>query len=201
MNLAQFNLNELDFNDVGSWPLPIKMVAIVLIAAAVLAGGYFMDTQAQMETLAAAETKEGELKETFTQKQHRAINLDLYKAQMVEMEKSFGAMLRQLPGKAEVAELLVDISQTGLANGLEFQLFKPRDEEKKDYYAELPISIRVAGSYHEFGKFVSDVAALPRIVTMQDISIRASTGAKEGNELIMEATAKTYRYLDETESK
>lgn len=201
MNLAQFNLNELDFNDIGSWPLPIKMVTIVLIAAAVLAGGYFMDTQTQMETLASAETKEGELKDTFTQKQHRAINLDLYKAQMTEMEKSFGAMLRQLPGKAEVAELLVDISQTGLANGLEFQLFKPRDEEKKDYYAELPISIRVAGSYHEFGKFVSDVAALPRIVTMQDISIRASSGAKEGNELIMEATAKTYRYLDETESK
>lgn len=201
MNLSELNLNELDFNDLGSWPLPVKIITIVLVAVSVLTAGYFMDTQTQMETLAASESKETELKETFTQKQHRAINLELYKTQMAEMEKSFGAMLRQLPGKAEVAELLVDISQTGLANGLEFQLFKPKDEEKKDYYAEVPISIRVAGSYHEFGKFVSDVAALPRIVTMQDIYIRTSASAKEGSELIMEATAKTYRYLDENESK
>jgi len=198
MNL-NLDLNTINWNDSGSWPMPLKVVAIAAAFMALLAGGYYFDTQAQLDELAAIEAKEQELKDDFVRKQNKAVNLPLYKQQMEEMEKSFGAMLRQLPSRTQVAELLADVSQTGLANGLEFQLFKPKDEVPAEFYAELPIQIRVTGGYHEFGEFVSDVAALPRIVTVQDIAIRPA--GDKGSELVMEAVAKTYRYLDESESK
>lgn len=197
MDLSQLNLNELDASDPGSWPLPIKIGAVVLVSVAVLVAGYFLDTESQLLELDALEQQETVLKDDFKVKQNKAVNLALYKEQMSEMERSFGTMLRQLPSKTEVAELLVDVSQTGLATGLEFQLFKPQGEVKAEFYAELPIQIRVVGNFHEFGKFVSDVAALPRIVTMQEIAIKPA--ATNGNELVMDAVAKTYRYLDDGE--
>ncbi len=205
-SLKELKLNELDFNDVGSWPLPVKIGAIALVGLALLFAGYWFDTKQQLADLDVAKTREVELKTDFETKAHKAINLDLYKQQMAEMERSFGAMLRQLPSQTEVAELLADISQTGLANGLEFDLFKPKDEIPAEFYAELPIQVKVTGVYHEFGAFVSAVAALPRIVTLHDISISPAQ-AKEikgsdlksdkGVVLVMEATAKTYRYIEE----
>jgi type IV pilus assembly protein PilO len=161
-----------------------------------LFAGYWFDTRDQLAELDRHERKEKQLKDTFKAKVNKAANLEAYKQQMVEMEQSFGAMLKQLPSRTEVAELLVDISQTGLASGLEFELFKPQGEVPLEFYAELPIQLRVIGEYHEFGNFVSGVAALPRIVTLHDFSISPQ---KEGGKLVMEAKAKTYRYLDEDE--
>lgn len=201
MNLKGIDLEQLktlDFNDVGSWPQAAKVIGIALLSLAVLFLGYWFDTREQLDLLAQAEQKEVELKETFKAKQVKAINLDAYKQQMADMERSFGAMLRQLPSKTEVAELLVDISQAGVANGLEFELFKPLAEIPAEFYSELPIDIKVTGHYHDFGKFVSDVAALPRIVTLHDITIAAGKGGdKGGSELVMSAQAKTYRYMEE----
>lgn len=200
MNLKSIDLEQLktlDFNDVGSWPVAAKVIAMVLLSVAVLFAGYWFDTQQQLDVLAQAEKKEVELKETFKAKQIKAINLEAYKQQMADMERSFGAMLRQLPSKTEVAELLVDISQAGLANGLEFELFKPLGEVPAEFYAELPIDVKVTGRYHDFGKFVSDVAALPRIVTLHDISITVGKESGKGAALSMSAKAKTYRYMEE----
>ena len=194
-------LRSLDFNDPGGWPLPIKAVAIVLLSFAILGGGYWFDTRDQLVQLDNAQKKEIKLKSTYEAKMSKAVNLDAYKAQMEEMKRSFGAMLRQLPGKTEIADLLVDISQAGIANGLEFELFKPETEVPAEFYAELPIKIRVTGTYHQFGKFVSDVAALPRIVTLHDISIKPIKSKDGKDELAMDATAKTYRYLEEGETK
>lgn len=195
MNLKNLDFEQfkgLDPNDPGSWPFVVKTAAIIAICIAVLGAGYWLDTQHQLAELDKAKEKEEELKDTFKIKQLKAVNLDAYKQQMAEMERSFGAMLRQLPSKTEVAELLVDISQAGLGNGLEFELFKPLAEKPAEFYAELPIDVKVTGVYHDFGSFVSDVAALPRIVTLHDISIT-------GNDriLMMSATAKTYRYLED----
>lgn len=202
MDLKSLDLNNLNFNDVGGWPMSVKVIAIVLACLVVLGGGYYMDTQVQLEELDGARAKEQELKDDFAKKQNKAVNLPLYREQMDEMGKSFGAMLRQLPSKTQVAELLADVSQTGLANGLEFQLFKPREEAPSEFYVELPIQIRVTGDYHEFGEFISDVAALPRIVTIQEISIRPNDKVVgKGTPLTMEAVAKTFRYLDESEIK
>ncbi len=195
MNLKNFDFEQfkgLDPNDPGSWPLAVKTVAIIAVCLAVLGAGYWFDTQHQLTELEKAKTKESELKDTFKAKQLKAVNLDAYKQQMAEMERSFGAMLRQLPSKTEVAELLVDISQAGLGNGLEFELFKPLAEKPAEFYAELPIDVKVTGVYHDFGNFVSDVAALPRIVTLHDISI-----ASKDDTLTMSTTAKTYRYLED----
>ena len=194
MNLSE--LNELDFNNVGNWPPLFKGVVIAFVCAAVVFGVYWFDTQDQNETLHRLQTKESDLKNQVTAKAARAANLEAYKKQLEEMRQSFGEMRRQLPSKTEVAALLVDISQTGLASGLEFELFQPQPEIAKDFYAELPIKIKVKGTYHEFGNFISGVAALPRIVTLHDIDI-----APEGksDKLIMNATAKTYRYLDDAE--
>ena len=150
----------------------------------------------QSAKLQRAEKEEVTLKQEFESKQAKAVNLDAYKQQLKDIEESFGAMLRQLPSKTEVEGLLVDISQTGLASGIEFQLFKPEGEKYIDFYAELPIKMKMTGTYHEFGNFVSGVAALPRIVTLHDISI---TKDQKSDRLTMEVTAKTYRYLDETE--
>lgn len=196
MNFAELKqqLQNLDPKDIGNWPIAIKGGAIAILCAVVLAAGFWFDTRNQMEELKQAQKKEEILKADFEQKQHKAANLEIYKQQMEEMKRSFGTMLRQLPSKTEIAELLVDISQTGLTNGLEFELFKPEDETPADFYAVLPIKIKVSGDYHEFGKFVSDVAVLPRIVTLHDINI---TPAKDNKDLVMEVTAKTYRYLEE----
>lgn len=194
MNLAE--LNNLDINNVGGWPTPVRMAAFGLIFVAVLAMGYFLDIQDQRMALQKSESQEAELRTTFETKAKKAANLAAYEQQLAEMKESFGAMLRQLPNKTEVADLLVDISQSGLASGLEFELFKPQSENPREFYAELPISIRVKGTYHEFGQFVSGVAALPRIVTVHDINIAPQ---KDSSELTMELLAKTYRYLDESE--
>jgi type IV pilus assembly protein PilO len=216
IDLAQ--LRNIDFNDVGRWPMSMRAVAVAVISIAVLGAGMWLDTRRQLDTLESIEQKEKTLKTEFLDKQAKAANLDAYKTQMEEMKRSFGAMLRQLPSKTEVAELLVDISQTGLQSGLEFELFKPENERPADFYAELPIKIKVAGKYHEFGQFVSDIAALPRIVTLQNFSIGPMSHEKgdkrnqdnkknqdkksEGTDqdmLIMEVTAKTFRYLEEEE--
>ena len=193
MNLS--DLNELDINNIANWPMPARAFVIALAFVGVLGLGYWLDIKDQRASLEQGEAKEQELRQTFENKAKKAANLEAYEQQLAEMKESFGAMLRQLPNKTEVAELLVDISQTGLASGLEFELFKPQTEVPREFYAELPISIRVKGDYHEFGSFVSGVAALPRIVTVHDINIEP---AKDGK-LTMDILAKTYRYMDEQE--
>ena len=190
-------LNDLDFSNIGSWPLLVKGIIIAVVAIGVLALGYFVDIQTQQESLERITNEEKRFKDDFEVKQAKAANLDAYKAQMVEMEDSFGAMIRQLPSKTEVEDLLVDISQTGLASGIEFQLFKPLAEKHIEFYAELPITLKMTGTYHQFGEFVSGIAALPRIVTLENISILSAKGKKDT--LTMDVTAKTYRYLDENE--
>lgn len=198
MNIEE--LNELDFSNIGIWPVPVKIALILIVCALVVAGGYYLDTEAQLNRLSAIEKKETELRSTFEVKQAKAANLDAYRKQLEEMRQSFGAMLRQLPNKTEVADLLVDVSQTGLASGLEFELFKPEAEVPREFYAELPIEIKVTGQYHEFGEFISGLAALPRIVTIHDIKIQERKQKNSESKLLaLEATAKTYRYLDEEE--
>jgi len=199
MNLP--DLNNLDFNNVGSWPLPIKGLAIALISGAVLFAGYWFDTQEQMAQLERTQGEETKLRQEFEAKQATAANLEAYKQQMKEMERTFGALLLKLPSKTEVADLLVDVSRVGLDSGLEFELFKPGAEKPKEFYAEFPISLRVKGSFHQLGTFASGVAALPRIVTIHDFSIHSSGTGKGGKTLVMEATANTYRYLDKEEIK
>lgn len=197
MKDINIDFNDLDINNIGAWPTPVKAIIIVVICAASLAIGYFLDIKKQQTTLQRAERQEITLKQDFEVKQAKAVNLDAYRQQMKEMEESFGAMLRQLPSKTEVEHLLVDISQTGLASGIEFKLFKPEKEVFTEFYAELPIKISMTGTYHQFGSFVSGVAALPRIVTLHNIVIKG--GSKDGGALTMDLTAKTYRYLDDDE--
>ena len=193
MNMQE--LNELDFSNIGDWPMAVKLVLVVILCALVGVGWYFLDTEDQYKELERVERIEQDLRTDFEAKQAKAANLEAYREQLAEMRESFGAMLRQLPNRTEVADLLVDVSQTGLAAGLEFELFQPQAEVPKDFYAELPIKIRVLGTYHEFGEFVSGLAALPRIVTIHDVQIQPQRG--EPRQLLMEATARTYRYLDE----
>lgn len=197
MNLQE--LNELDLNNIGDWPGLIKGLLVLIICAALGTGWYYFDTEDQLLQLEKVEKKELELRATFEKKQAKAVNLEKYQKQLEEMKQSFGAMLRQLPDKTEVAELLVDVSQTGLAAGLEFELFDPLGENRKDFYAELPIKIKVKGDYHQFGNFISGLATLPRIVTIHDIVIDSAEKSKDL--LYMEAVAKTYRYLDEESEK
>jgi type IV pilus assembly protein PilO len=192
-------LRKLDANDIGRWPLLFRALLIGILFVAVVGGGtYVWVVRSQLPDLDRAEKKELELKATFEAKQRKAANFDAYKAQLDDMQRSFGAMLRQLPGKTEVPNLLVDISQTGLAAGLEEQLFQPSPEVRRDFYAELPIRIRLLGTYHELGSFVSGIAALPRIVTLHDIEIKPA-GKDSYDNLVLDLTAKTYRYLDEEE--
>jgi len=190
MNLQE--LNELDFSNIGDWPIVVKTLVVLLFGALVCAAWYYFDTQHQIQDLERVEREEVGLKQDFEKKQAKAVNLEAYKEQLEEMKQSFGAMLRQLPDKTEVASLLVDVSQTGLAAGLKFELFQPLAEVQKDFYAELPIRLKVIGTYHEFGEFVSGLAALPRIVTIHDVSI----DPLGGDILVMTALAKTYRYLE-----
>jgi type IV pilus assembly protein PilO len=202
-------LQDLELANIGEWPTPIKAVAILILCAVIAFAVYYFDTSDQLRRLRAEEDKELQLRSSFESKQAKAANLDAYERQLEEMKESFGAMLRQLPDKTEVASLLVDVSQTGLAAGLEFELFQPEGEQIKDFYAELPIKIKVNGHYHEFGKFVSGLAGLPRIVTMHDVKIDApppkkapARGAEpQEQRLSLQATVKTYRYLDEAAFK
>lgn len=193
--MKDIDLNNLDLSTLGSWPMPVKAALIAIVCIVVLVLGYFLDTQKQLAKLESSRTKETSLKKDFEAKQAKAVQLDAYKKQMEEMKQSFGAMLRQLPSKTEVEDLLVDISQTGLSSGIEFLLFKPEAERQIEFYAELPIKIKMTGNYHQFGRFVSGIAALPRIVTLHDIQI---SGGKD-SKLTMDVQAKTYRYLDEAE--
>ncbi len=197
MNWSGFG--ELDFSEIGDWPIAAKAIAAAVLCAALVGAGYWFFTRDKLAQLAQLKSQESQLKTTFEIKQTKAANLNAYKRQMEEMKLSFGAMLRQLPSKTEVADLLVDISQTGLSSGLEFELFKPGSEIPADFYAELPIQIRVVGNYHQFGEFVSKVAALPRIVTLHDFAIIRK--GKEAEKLVMNITAKTYHYFDENERR
>jgi type IV pilus assembly protein PilO len=188
------DLKNIDINNLGSWPVPIKIGGILVVCAIVLFAGFWFLIQGELEQYGEAQKKEEGLRETYMNKKALAINLPAYKEQMEEMEQTFGSLLRQLPNTTEVPDLLVDITQAGLGRGLEFTLFRPEKELPKDFYAEMPISVEVRGTYHELAQFVSDVAALPRIVTFGDISI-ASVG--KDNKLTMSAKAKTYRYMEE----
>lgn len=196
MNLVE-ELQSLDVNDVGRWPLPFRIAAIVLVFLVVgFAGIWFTIIKDKAPQLARAEAEEQQLRVTFENKQRKAANYDAYKAQLAQIEQSFGTMLRQLPGETEIPSLIVDISQTGLASGLQEKLFQPQAEIPRDFYAEKPIKIRLSGGYHEMAKFVSGVAALPRIVTLHDIAI---TPEQPGvyDRLNLEVTAQTYRYIEE----
>jgi type IV pilus assembly protein PilO len=198
MNLLE-ELRSLDPRDPGRWPLAVRAGAAgVCFVVLTLALIYFFVWDQQRPELQRRQDEERTLRDEFHTKHSKAVNLDLYKQQLKDIERSFGALLRQLPGKTEVPNLLVDISQTGLSAGLEEKLFQPQPEVKKDFYAELPIKIRLSGSYHQMGEFVSGIAALPRIVTLHDIEIKPES--KDAyDQLTLELTAKTYRYLDEDE--
>src|SRR6187551_1876627 len=190
-------LRSLDTSYPGRWPLPIRAGAVAIVfAASVAIGVWILVINQEMPGLRAAERQEIDLRAQFEDRQRKAANFDAYRAQLAEIERDFGAMLRQLPGKTEVPSLMVDISQTATGAGLEEDLFQPQAEIQKDFYAELPIKLRYKGSYHELGNFVSGIAALPRIVTLHDISIRPVNGSNP-DELTLDVTAKTYRYLDE----
>jgi type IV pilus assembly protein PilO len=198
MNILE-ELRALDPRDPGRWPLPVRIgsVAVAFLVLTV-AGIYMLVWNEQRPELQRRQAEEQGLRAQFREKHAKAVNLELYKQQLKDIERSFGALLRQLPGRTEVPSLLVDISQTGLAAGLQEKLFQPQPEQKKDFYAELPIKIRLTGSYHQFGEFVSGIAALPRIVTLHDIDIKPDN--KDAyDQLSLELTAKTYRYMDEGE--
>ena len=196
MNLIE-ELQSLDANDVGRWPLLFRVAVIVIVFVLVSGLGiYWFIVKDKAPQLERARGEEVELRLTFENKQKKAANYDAYKAQLEQIEQSFGTMLRQLPGETEIPSLLVDISQTGLAAGLQEKLFVPQPEIPKDFYAEKPIKIRLTGSYHEIGNFVSGIAAQPRIVTLHNINITPENQESFDN-LSMEVTAQTYRYIDE----
>lgn len=200
MNLSEIDLNNLDVEDlkkIGAAPLPVKIAIIVVLCIALVIAGYFFDTTTQIEELDKVTSEEKQLRMIFAGKQAKAANLEAYKQQLAEMRTSFGTLLRQLPNETEIETLLTDISQTGISAGLEIDYFKPEGLRPKEFYSEYPIKLKVTGRYHEFAEFISGVAALPRIVTVQDISI-APASPESGVKLTMELTAITYQYLDET---
>jgi type IV pilus assembly protein PilO len=199
MNIIE-ELQSLDINEPGRWPLAFRVAAVIIVFVAVSAFGIYMWVyKTDVPVLRQAETEEINLRSTFENRQRLAASFDAYREQLAEIERSFGTMLRQLPGRTEVDNLLVDISQTGLGAGLEEELFRPQGERRADFYAELPIQIRLRGSFHELGEFASGIAALPRIVTLHDIEISPASDAEEFDDLILDVTAKTYRYLEEEE--
>lgn len=192
--------HHMEPENIGTAPMSVKLGVFAFVFIAIIAAGIYFDTQKQLKVLERHEKKEFELKEEFKVKADQAAKLELYKEQLAEMEASFGALLRQLPETTEVESLLVDVSQTGLAAGLEVKKFKPSAEEKKGFYAELPISLEVSGSYHQLATFISGIAALPRIVTISDMKLEPFDEKEETSaKLKMSATAKTYRYLQEDE--
>jgi type IV pilus assembly protein PilO len=203
------DFNNIDFKNAGSLPSAVKAVLLAVIFLMILALGYYFLWSPALESLDVAKAKEQELRKVFLDKKSQAVNLAGYKVQMVEIEKTFGALLKQLPNKSQMDGLLTDINQAGLGRGLEFELFKPGQETQAEFYAEMPIAIKVLGKYHDLGAFATDISKLSRIVTLNDLSI--SSGNKDGNKdakakatasdtvLVMEATARTYRYLDSDE--
>ncbi|OQR37646.1 pilus assembly protein PilP [Pseudomonas sp. Bc-h] len=194
-SLRKIDINDLDVNNLGSWPAAVKAIAGALLMVLVLAGGYFFYIQDMQTQLDQARNDEATLKEQFSNKAFQAANLNAYKTQMVEMENTFGALLRQLPGDTEVPGLLEDITRTGLGSGLEFEEIKLLPESAQQFYIELPIQITVTGAYHDLATFVSGVASLPRIVTLHDFEIKP-VDAKSPGKLRMSILAKTYRYND-----
>ncbi len=191
------DLRALDPKQPGNWPWPIKALAFVAIFLAIQVGAYFLFWQSQTEQIEKGRQDVEKQKDTFLEKKKLAVNLEAYKQQRVEIEQAFGALLKQLPNKSEMDALLIDINQAGLGRGLAFELFKPAEKENfTEFYAELPVSIKVTGNYHDLGAFASDVAKMPRIVLLTDLKIDPP---KERRTLSMEAVAKTYRYLDEEE--
>lgn len=202
MSLSKVDFNSLlaDFrnlnpNDPGAWPLAPRVVIWVLLFAAIVATGWFFDWQDQIDALAQAEQRELELRDEWVNKKRQAVNLELYRKQLSEIDRSFGALLKQLPNRNEMESLLVEINQAGLGRGLAFELFKPSGEQMKEFYAELPITLKITGSYHDVGAFASDIAQLSRIVTLGNLGLTVARGQR----LTLEATARTYRYLDQEE--
>lgn len=203
MDLSEIRLDELDIDDlkrIGSAPLPIKIGIVVILCLLLAVAGYFLDTTKQQDELDKFAAEEQTLRTVFSEKQAKAANLEAYKQQLEEMRTSFGTLLRQLPNETEIETLLTDISQTGISAGLEIDYFKPEGLRPKEFYSEYPIKLKVTGRYHEFAEFISGVAALPRIVTVQDIEIKPFD-AKGGTKLTMELTAITYQYLDESQQE
>ena len=198
MNLIE-EINQLNTKDLGSWPLSIKIGTLTILLVAIISAGYFLDWQDQWLSLDQSKAEEVKLKETYLVKKKDAINLDILRQQLMDIELSLGALLKQLPHKSEMDALLIDINHAGLGRGLQFELFKPAASEViSEFYAELPITVRVTGNYHDIGAFASDISQLPRIVTLNNISISPNTKTQGG--LVMNATAKTFRYLDEEET-
>ena len=189
------DVRRLNIRDAGNWPLLPKIVVLALIFMGIVIAGGLLDWRDQFDALDKVQAEETKLRESYASKKAKAVNLELYVQQLREIEQSFGALLKQLPNKSEMDALLTDINQAGLGRGLQFELFKPATTEKMaDFYAELPITVKVTGAYHDMGAFASDVAQLPRIVTLNDINIQNDKGT-----LTMDAVAKTFRYLDEDE--
>lgn len=191
------DLSNLTMENIGTWPIPVKVATVLLICAAVMGLGYWKLTTPKIEELKTAQNRELELRAEFEGKQQKAANLEVLKKQLEDIKQTMGELLQKLPSKTQVPDLLQDISQTGLGAGLEFDIFKPSAEQPQEFYVELPIQIQVTGNYHQFGSFISGVAALQRIVTVHDVKIRPAGDDK--GKLMMQATAKTYRYMDEEE--
>ncbi len=198
MSISDLANAELDLRNVCGWPRHLQLALSSLLGVVVLVAGYFLVINGQLQQLDVVRAQEADLKEELEQKQLLASNFDAYQEQNKVMRDMLNNMLQQLPGKTEIAKLLVDISQAGIGNGLEFQLFKPQQEQVKEFYAELPIQIQVTGTYHQFGNFISDVASLSRIVTLHNIAIR-KLDRDESGKLVMDLVARTYRYLSEEE--
>jgi type IV pilus assembly protein PilO len=192
------NFRNLNPRDVGTWPVAPRVAALLALVAAILLAGWWFVWSDQLDALTVRQQEELKLKEEFSAKKAQAVNLDLYVQQLSEIDRSFGALLKQLPNKSEVEALLIEINQSGMGRGLQFDLFKPGQEIIKDFYAELPINVRLTGNYHDFGAFAGDISRLSRIVTLNNISITANPQAKDGS-LAMDAVTKTFRYLDDEE--
>lgn len=207
MKLDDFN--NIDIKNAGNLPMPVKAVLLAVVFVLLLGLGYYFLLSPALETLDQEKAKEQQLRDVFFAKKSQAINLEAYRAQMVEIEKTFGALLRQLPDKSQIDGLLTDINQAGLSRGLEFELFKPGNEIQAEFYAEMPIAIKVLGTYHDLGAFASDISRLSRIVTISNVSVQPQSSkdskpadaksASASGVLVMEAVAKTYRYLDAEE--
>lgn len=201
MNLNNFleELKNIDPKTPGSWPLPIKLASFLAMFLVVVTAGALLDWQDQWVALTAIREQETQLKETFLAKKRQAVNLDLIKKQLIDTQQSFGALLKQLPSKSEMDALLTDINQAGLGRGLQVDLFRPGPEKATGVFTEQPITIKVTGNYDDIGRFSSDIAQLPRIVTLNDINVYPGSGQQGSGQLVMDTIAKTYRYLDEDE--
>lgn len=190
------DFQNLNPNDPGSWPAAPKAAILLVLLLLILAIGWYFVWSDQLADLDSKQREEETLKQQYLEKKAQAVNLDLYVQQLAEIDRSFGALLKQLPNKSEIESLLIEVNQAGLGRGLQFELFRPGQEQLKDFYAELPIAVKINGNYHDFGAFSADIAKLPRIVTLNNISL---SPVKEGGLLSLEATTKTFRYLDDEE--